>query len=89
MDKAIMLDPAKLEAAFKFLDSDNSGSISFEEIKCLFELGDFGDKMYKTMMKEMDEDGDGEITFNEFENIMKKLLIHEDDNCANANMYIT
>lgn len=54
--------------AFKFFDKDNSGKISIPELKDA--LGDqdqdIDDGIWNDIMAEADEDGDGEIDFEEF-----------------------
>jgi len=64
----------KLQAAFKMFDKDGSGVISTDEIK---EVLGFGGNMDKaaidTIMKQVDENGDGQISFEEFVSMMKTV----------------
>lgn len=56
-------------------DKDGGGSISAEEIKeALGMTGDdtMNDKIQQ-IMKEVDDNGDGEISFDEFKEMMKKF----------------
>ena len=67
-----------LTFAFKFFDKNNSGEITFDEIEKMFKES-VVDKTkvhesLKNIMKEVDLNVDGKITFNEFVTIMKKLI---------------
>lgn len=79
MNEKNFLTKDKLENAFKMFDKvqknlfnlqDGSGSISPEEIKAV--LGG-QDKHIDQIIKEVDVNGDGEISFEEFSEMMKKL----------------
>jgi calcium-dependent protein kinase len=72
MKQEEMLSNTRLEQAFKMFDVDGSGSISVDEIKD--KLG-IEEKMVEKMVKEIDENGDGEIQFDEFVHMMKKLSL--------------
>ena len=71
----------RLEKAFRLLDKDNNGLLSIDEIKSFFG-GD--DETWKEVLKDVDENGDGEVDFTEFKKIMLGLknsqLIGEDVN---------
>ena len=62
-------------------DADGSGKIDKEEVKALLQ----GDELQnlcssdaiKTAMKEIDTNGDGEIDFNEFMQMMEKATEHD------------
>ena len=58
------------------LDVDGSGSISFDEVKAMLmvEGADQSDEVFLAMIRETDDNGDGEITFDEFEMIMTQLI---------------
>ena len=60
----------RLEKAFKMLDKDNNGLLSLDEIKSYFG-GD--DETWKEVLKDVDENGDGEVDFTEFKKIMLGL----------------
>jgi len=76
MDKQKMLNKDRMRAAFNMFDKNGNGTISFEEVRDIF--GSAGqsqnDEMFKDMIREMDLDGDGEISFPEFEQMMNQLL---------------
>ena len=56
-------------------DKDGSGSISATEVKEVLGLGkNIDDGVWNQIVKEVDENGDGEISFEEFKIMMQKLL---------------
>ena len=58
----------ELHDAFNLFDRDRSGTISAKELKALCkELGiKVNDREVHAILKQMDVDGDGEISFKEF-----------------------
>jgi Ca2+-binding EF-hand superfamily protein len=69
-----MLSNEKLQAAFRMFDKDGSGSISSEEIKAVLGFGRTLDEaQVEKIIREVDENGDNEISFEEFSKMMKKL----------------
>ena len=65
--------------AFKTFDTDGSGKISVDEIMDIFTRGTKNNEgvnreVFEKMVKEADENGDGEISFSEFKTIMKKFF---------------
>jgi len=78
MDMAVMMDESTLWSAFQALDTDGSGNLSKDEVaKCLgFDdvkaVMNRNDGEIDQIIKEMDVDGDGEISFQEFRNFMIK-----------------
>ena len=64
--------------AFKLFDEDNSGNISLRNLKRVArELGEnLSDDELQAMIDEFDKDQDGEISEQEFLNIMKRTSIY-------------
>ena len=67
-----------LRFAFRYFDKDDSGEITFDEIESVFKES-ITDKTnvheaLKKIISEVDANGDGIISFNEFADIMKKML---------------
>jgi len=60
-----------LRAAFKMFDKDGSGTISKDEIKEA--LGGLDEKLVEEIIREVDQNNDGEISFEEFEKMMNKM----------------
>ena len=69
-----LLNKEKLENTFKIFDKDGNGSISKEEIKSLLCARSEDKKLIDEIMNEVDSNGDGEISLNEFKEMMKKLV---------------
>lgn len=66
----------KLQAAFKMFDKDGSGIISADEIRDVLTFGgtsSLSASAVDQIIKQVDENGDGEISFEEFVTMMKKL----------------
>ena len=64
----------KLKAAFRLFDKDGSGTISPEEIRKVLGINS-SDKHLAELVAEIDENGDGEIQFEEFCKMMKRLAV--------------
>lgn len=61
--------------AFKMFDTDNNGTISRQELKQFFETSEKkDDELWNEIFNEVDIDGDGEITFEEFKRGMTSAL---------------
>ncbi|CDW73027.1 protein kinase domain containing protein [Stylonychia lemnae] len=71
-----MLTKEKLKAAFQIFDPDGSGQISINEIVAIMGGGDSveGIDDWKQVIADIDKDGNGEINFEEFEQMMKQLV---------------
>ena len=69
-----ILNKDKLEATFKIFDKDGNGSISKDEIKSLLCARSDDKKVIEEIIKEVDSNGVGEISLNEFKEMMKKLV---------------
>ena len=75
IDKRSMLSEDRIKKCFKFFDYDNNGKISVEEFKKVLQ-GNNQVKLdvWKSLIKEVDENGDGEIDYQEFKNMLCRLL---------------
>ena len=67
-----------LKFAFRFFDKDNSGKIDFNEVEKVFK-NSVTDKTHvedalNKIIKEVDLNRDGKISFEEFSRVMKKML---------------
>jgi len=72
-----LLTNEKLQAAFNLFDIDGDGRITLEEIKSLLGTNldmETNKDIWKELMAEGDDNDDGEISFEEFKTMMKKLL---------------
>ena len=77
MSKDKILRNENLELCFKAFDLDNSGKISLDEVFALFKRGSKENEdieAFKEMIRAADENGDGEISLEEFKDIMKKFF---------------
>jgi len=75
LKKNSLLTTKKLEAAFRAFDKDGNGSISMSELKELLGAsGNMSEEVWQQIMKEVDANGDGEISFEEFRDMMMKGL---------------
>jgi calcium-dependent protein kinase len=62
-----LLSETKLRQAFRYYDKDDGGSISLEELKEVLGVGqNITLEVWKVLVEEVDENGDGEIDFEEF-----------------------
>ena len=69
-----MSTDAKLQAAFKLFDKDGSGFLSPKEIKEILSFGgNLPDKVIENVLKDADENKDGEISYDEFVILMRKI----------------
>jgi len=62
-----LLSETKLRQAFRYYDKDDGGSISLEELKEVLGVGqNITLEVWRVLVEEVDENGDGEIDFEEF-----------------------
>lgn len=61
MNEKDLISQQKLKAAFRLMDKDGSGAISPEEIKKALGIEDDQDETLDKLIREIDENGDGEI----------------------------
>lgn len=76
IDKIALLNDKNIRAAFNVLDADGNGRISKKELKDRFvgTDGDKDDQLWDDIMKQVDQDDCGEITWSEFKTNMNKVL---------------
>ena len=75
IDKRKLLSKERLKTAFQLFDRDDNGFISAQELKQVLDQGKkFDEKVWHMMISEVDFNGDGEISYQEFERMMEKLL---------------
>lgn len=56
-----LLSKLRLETAFKMFDKDGSGSLSIRELKEIFGGDKISDEIWREIIKEVDDNGDGEV----------------------------
>lgn len=77
MNEKNIITNEKLAQAFKMFDKDGSGAITADEIKEVLGFdSSINQKILDDIIKEVDENGDGEIQFEEFVHMMRKLAIN-------------
>jgi len=70
-----LISNQNLSLAFKLFDKDCDGFITPMEIKEVLGKGtNFSDEKWKMILSEVDINGDGEISFEEFKLMMKNIL---------------
>ena len=78
VNKDFIMDEEILRFAFRYFDKDNSGEITFDEIEEVFKDSVTKKSKVKeylsSIIKQVDSDGDGKISFAEFSAIMMKMF---------------
>ena len=75
INKEKLLSKDKLKAAFQLFDRDGSGAISAEEVKQILSRGQkIDERVWRDVIGEVDIDGNGEIDFSEFTQMMQKII---------------
>jgi len=70
-----LLSQERMTQVFKMFDKDGSGTISRDEIKEFFSMsGEGNDAFVMELVEEVDKNGDGEISFQEFKDMMMKII---------------
>merc|ERR1711935_309144 len=70
-----LLSQERLTQVFKMFDTDGSGTISRDEVKEFFSMSQEGNESFvMELIEEVDKNGDGEISFNEFKDMMHKII---------------
>nr|ATD14371.1 calcium-dependent protein kinase 1 [Besnoitia besnoiti] len=73
MDRKTLLSRERLERAFHMFDSDHSGKISSSELATIFGVSDVDSETWKSVLAEVDKNNDGEVDFEEFQQMLLKL----------------
>merc|ERR1712224_1065392 len=77
MERSVYMKEEKLHAAFSLLDLDGNGRISKDELKQVLgkesDYKNVDDKYWENMIKEVDKNGDGEIDYSEFIDMMNNI----------------
>ena len=75
IDKKKLLTEEKLKAAFALFDRNGDGDIEAKELKeVIGDENNIDNNVWFQMIKEVDLDGNGVIDFDEFKDMMKKLI---------------
>ena len=72
--KEKLLSEKTLLKTFNLLDLDGNGYITLEELKESMPVEITSKLEWKALIEEVDKDGDNQISFNEFKEMMQKLL---------------
>lgn len=72
VNKESLLDENSLKQSFEFFDKDKSGSVTADELKEALGVGkNISEAVWKEVIGEVDENGDGQIDFKEFKMMMQ------------------
>ena len=72
IDKKLIFNDDRLEHAFKLFDKNGDGMINANDIKSVLGDGKISSDIWNNIIKEVDINGDGEISIEEFKQIMMK-----------------
>lgn len=73
LNREKMLNADNIQLAFKMLDSNKDGKISIQEYKNMFSGQYISDAVWKQLFADEDQDGDYELSFEEFKECLVKL----------------
>lgn len=65
-----VLSNERLDQVFQMFDKDKSGSISKQEIKDFFSMQDQTEDFVQSLIKEVDDNGDGEVVVSDLDSIL-------------------
>ncbi len=75
INKNQLINARNLKIAFQMIDRDHSGQITIDELKNVFEMHmKKDDQLWNSIMKEVDKNKDGFISYEEFEEVMNKAV---------------
>ena len=84
INKNAILNEANLRAAFTLFDKDGGGTIEASEIAAILGHNNAKeDSVWDGVIKEVDENGDGQINYEEFKAMMLKIA-QADENVEDA-----
>jgi len=72
-----LLSKERLESIFKLFDKDGNGYLTADELKEVFNPGNAKEidaNVWDDLIKEVDQNGDGKISYKEFKDMMLKFL---------------
>jgi len=74
MDKRKLLSDNRLKASFHLFDTSGNGKIDFNEIRTILRLDDTDNAELKSIIDQIDRNGDGEISYSEFKQMMLAII---------------
>lgn len=77
IDRRVLENKKDLLVAFKILDANHDNKISIEDFDDLFNSyggAKMDNDLWQSLLAEADVNGDGVVSFNEFQNSMKNLI---------------
>ena len=69
-----ILSKEKMKKVFNMFDKDGSGALSIDELKAHFSMGEDSAEEWDKIISDVDENNDGEISYEEFLKIMDKMV---------------
>ena len=81
IDKKSLITDEKLKLAFQLFDRDNSGTISPHEVRRELTMNEANEteeesRLWKSIIDDVDMDGNGVIDFDEFACMIRKIVIN-------------
>lgn len=74
MDKKKMLSKENLKQAFDLFDKDGNGTLTTDEIRSILGVGkNMSEKVWEEIIREVDTNNDGIVSFEEFQRMMDKF----------------
>lgn len=74
-NKHALINEQNLKMAFDMLDVDKNGQITKQELRQVFETRSLKEEiLWELVMREVDKNGNGSIDYEEFKEVMEKLL---------------
>ena len=78
IDMKSIASPDYLQSAFNLFDRDRSGKISIEELRTVLQASEQDGQILEGILKQVDQNGDGEIDLEEFTAILKKMRVNSE-----------